>query len=149
MNDFDFLAGRWDVRNRRRRRILADCEEWDEFPGRAECTRLFGGAANVDTISFPSLGQSGLTVRLFDRELEEWSIYWASSRDGILQQPVTGRFAGGEGWFYGDDTFQGRLIRVRYIWSGMTDHSARWEQAFSADGEETWETNWIMNLTRA
>lgn len=25
---------------------------------------------------------------------------------------------------------------------------ARWEQAFSVDGEATWETNWIMEFTR-
>jgi hypothetical protein len=25
----------------------------------------------------------------------------------------------------------------------------RWEQAFSGDGGETWETNWIMEFTRA
>ena len=26
--------------------------------------------------------------------------------------------------------------------------TARWEQAVSVDGEQTWETNWIMDLTR-
>ena len=30
---------------------------------------------------------------------------------------------------------------------GDTDH-ARWEQAFSEDGGQTWETNWIMESTR-
>jgi hypothetical protein len=26
--------------------------------------------------------------------------------------------------------------------------SAHWEQAFSADGGRTWETNWRMRMTR-
>ncbi|MEU9510940.1 hypothetical protein AB0D32_32210 [Micromonospora sp. NPDC048170] len=26
---------------------------------------------------------------------------------------------------------------------------ANWEQAFSTDGERTWETNWVMEFTRA
>jgi hypothetical protein len=26
--------------------------------------------------------------------------------------------------------------------------AGRWEQAFSADGGKTWETNWIMQFTR-
>jgi hypothetical protein len=25
----------------------------------------------------------------------------------------------------------------------------RWEQAFSEDGGETWETNWVMDFARA
>lgn len=39
-------------------------------------------------------------------------------------------------------------MRVRYTWSGITADSARWEQAYSVDGEQTWETNWIMEFTR-
>jgi hypothetical protein len=29
-----------------------------------------------------------------------------------------------------------------------TPDSCRWEQAYSADGGKTWETNWIMEFTR-
>ena len=42
-----------------------------------------------------------------------------------------------------------RPIQVRFIWSGATTPTPRWEQAFSEDGGETWETNWIMDFTRA
>jgi hypothetical protein len=37
---------------------------------------------------------------------------------------------------------------VVYIWSEITPTSARWEQAFSPDMGEAWETNWIMESTR-
>ena len=49
----------------------------------------------------------------------------------------------------GDDTFAGRPIRVRFTWSGVTTRTPRWEQAFSADGGETWETNWVMEFEPA
>ncbi|GAA1681996.1 hypothetical protein [Fodinicola feengrottensis] len=32
--DFDFIAGEWDLVNRRRTKILAGASEWDEFAGR-------------------------------------------------------------------------------------------------------------------
>jgi hypothetical protein len=54
----------------------------------------------------------------------------------------------GRGDFYGNDTDDGQPIRVHYLRSAITPQSARWQQAFSRDGE-SWETNWIMELTRA
>ena len=31
----------------------------------------------------------------------------------------------------------------------LTPRSMRWEQAFSADGGRTWETNYVMEHTRS
>ncbi|MFI7052562.1 hypothetical protein ACIBLB_10965 [Streptosporangium canum] len=149
MNDFDFLFGAWTVTNRRLVRPLTGSTEWDEFPATSVARPVFGGAANVDEITFPTKGFSGFTLRLFGVEREEWSLYWASSRTGTLFPPVVGRFAGGRGEFYGDDAHEGTPVRARFIWSEITPVSARWEQAFSVDGEKTWETNWIMELARA
>jgi hypothetical protein len=38
---------------------------------------------------------------------------------------------------------------VRFTWSDITKPTLRWEQAFSDDDGESWETNWIMETTRA
>lgn len=149
MNNFDFLVGTWTVTNRRLVRPLTGSTEWDEFPATSVARPVFGGAANVDEITFPTKGFSGFTLRLFDVEREEWSLYWASSRTGTLFPPVVGRFADGRGEFYGDDDHAGTPVRARFVWSEITPVSARWEQAFSVDGEKTWETNWIMELARA
>ncbi len=146
--DFDFLLGSWEISNRRLKQPLTASNDWDEFPSTSVCRGVFDGAANFDEISITARGFSGLTLRLFDPERKEWSLYWASSRDGRLQPPVVGRFADGVGTFYSHETYNGTDITVRFIWSDITPQSARWEQAFSAEGGKTWETNWIMEFTR-
>lgn len=148
-HDFDFLHGDWDVANRRRTDFLDPDSAWEEFPAVSRCWPLFGGAANIDEIDVPTQGWTGLTLRLFDLETELWSLNWSSSRSGRLFPPVFGRFGpDGRGEFHGDDTHDGKDVRVRFVWSGISDTTARWEQAFSLDGENTWLTNWTMDFTR-
>jgi hypothetical protein len=160
-HDFDFLHGEWQVLNRRRTDYLDPTSDWEVFPGMSRCRPLFDGAANIDEIDMPHLGWKGLTLRLFDRETEQWSLNWSASRSGRLDPPVIGRFDGDRGEFYGDDTFPqvlssartggipiGTDVRVRFVWSGVSPTAARWEQAFSVDGGENWVTNWIMEFSR-
>jgi hypothetical protein len=148
VSDFGFLTGTWDVANRWRTDFLDAESPWEEFPGVANASVHFDGAASFDEVDFPTKGFAGLTLRLYDPQREHWSLYWASRRTGILFPPVTGRFTNGRGEFYGDDTHEGKRVRVRFVWSGITEDSAHWEQAFSADGGQTWVTNWTMELTR-
>lgn len=149
MNDFDFFIGSWNVVNRRLSSMLGGGGDWEVFPGTSTCQPIFNGAGNTDEITFPTLGTRGFTLRLFDAERKEWSLYWASSRTGRLDPPVVGTFTDGRGDFYGDDTYDGQRIRVHFIWSDITPASARWEQEFSADGGQTWVSNWVMEFTRA
>ncbi|MEU8415626.1 hypothetical protein AB0C24_22790 [Amycolatopsis japonica] len=148
MGDFDFLVGSWNVHNRRLAKRLAGSDDWVEFTAPAKCWSLFEGKANVDEIVFPD-GVRGLTLRLFDPATEKWSLNWSSSDTGRLFPPVVGSFSDGRGVFHGDDTEGDTPVRVRFVWSDITDDSARWEQAFSVDGGETWELNWIMDFRRA
>jgi hypothetical protein len=151
VGDFDFFVGSWHGIQRRLAKPLAECTEWDAFPSTTECFRLFDGAANMDELTAADRGFKGVSLRLFDPAREEWSIYWANSRNGLLLlllPPVVGRFTDGVGLFCSDEIYEGTSITVRFKWSEITPVSARWEQAFSADGGTTWETNWIADFTR-
>jgi hypothetical protein len=147
-HDFDFFHGDWEVVNRRRADFLDPDSGWEEFPATSRCRPLFGGAANIDEIDMPHLEAKGATLRLFDRETGQWSLNWAASRSGKLYPPVVGRFEDGRGEFYGDDTYEGKGVRVRFVWTGMSAAAARWAQAFSVDGGDTWVTNWTMDFRR-
>jgi len=149
--DFDFLIGEWHVRHRRLAYRLAGSTTWLEFAGRATARTILGGLGNIDEMNIDLPGDSylGATLRLFDASSGQWSIHWMDSRRPGLDPPMTGRFEGRTGVFYGDDTFDGRPIRVRFVWTAVSDTACRWEQAFSQDRGASWEINWIMEFTRA
>jgi len=153
--DFDFFMGIWRCRHRYRVRRLAGCNDWIEFEGTCAARKILGGLGNTDEndIAMPGRRYTGMSVRLWDPEQERWTILWLDSRrPGVVGPEVSGGFTqrpdGPFGIFYGDDESNGRAIRVRYIWSGITRQSAHWEQASSADGGKTWDTNWIMTFER-
>ncbi|WP_204039077.1 hypothetical protein [Acrocarpospora phusangensis] len=148
-NNFDFLVGTWDVANRKLLKRGVGCEDWEEIPATTAVRGFFDGAGNFDEIVFHTQGYRGATVRLYDARTDLWSLHWIDGRVGMDPIPCVGRFGDdGVGRFFADDTWEGRPIRVRFIWSAITPTSCRWEQAFSYDGERTWETNWIMDFTR-
>jgi hypothetical protein len=148
-HDFDFLHGKWHSRQRRLRKRLAGCNEWDEFTADLDCKPILGGLGNMDELSSPALSYTGLALRLYDQAERTWSIYWISAGDAVIETPVTGYFADGVGDFICPDTHEGTPVLVRYRWSDITAMSARWAQALSVDDGRTWETNWTADFTRA
>ncbi|SRR6266545_6214063 len=149
-DDFDFLIGDWSVLHRRLKQRLVGDTEWIECSGPASARKILGGLGNVDEyrINLPAGAYIGASLRLFNPVMKTWSIYWMDSRNPKLDPPMVGSFRDGRGLFFGDDTFEGQPIRVRFVWSGMTRTTCRWEQAFSVDGGSSWETNWVMTFTR-
>jgi len=147
-HDFDFIAGVWNVHNRRLLQRGVGSDEWEEFPGINRGQLHLGSVVNTDEIEFPGKGWSGMTVRCFDLETQCWAIYWINSRSGRLCSPVHGRFDGNRGEFSGIDDDAGRPVQVRFVWTRIDATHARWEQAFSYDQGANWETNWIMEFSR-
>lgn len=148
--DFDFFLGRWDVRHQRLRARLQGLQDWEAFEGTAVARPVLGGLGNIDEITMEREGGLllGMTLRLFDPATRQWHLYWADSATGILQAPMIGEFKQGVGEFYDQESLAGKAIFSRFIWTSAAADACRWEQAFSADGGRTWETNWVMEFTR-
>jgi hypothetical protein len=149
--DFDFWMGHWNVHNRYRPTRLAGSDAWDEFESTVVARPLLDGLGNQDEFRTDyDGGFIGMSFRFFDPGTRQWVIYWADSRrPGALDPPVWGSFSGDTGVFEGADVLDGRPIRVRFTWSRVDTPSPRWEQEFSADDGQSWESNWIMEFTRA
>ncbi len=148
---FDFLAGSWTVRHQRLKQRLAGCAEWESFSGRSHMQQFMQGRVNLDdnVLDLPTGQYRAVTLRSFDPQSGLWAIWWLDGRHPHqLDAPMRGKFCDGVGTFFADDEFDGRPIRVRFLWSHVTPRNCRWEQAFSTDGGATWESNWLMDFTR-
>jgi len=150
-NDFDFLIGMWKVYHRRLVERLKGSTEWEEFEGDTIARKILNGLGNLDEniIHMKTGPVHAISLRLFNPQSKEWSIHWSTDRMGVLDVPMIGGFKDGRGEFYSQEVFEGRHIYNRFIWSKIAAESCQWEQAFSADGGKTWETNWIMEFERA
>jgi len=148
--DFDFELGSWSIHLQKRLRPLTGSKEWVRFDGTSVTRKVWDGRADIE--EFETDGAAGriegLTLRLYNPQTRQWSLYWANSRDGILVAPQVGQFRDGVGRFYGWDTLSGKPILIRFIWSRTGSNSPHFEQSFSADGGESWEVNWITDQTR-
>ena len=150
--DFDFIIGDWRVLHERLNARLAGCTEWTRFEGETSTRRTLGGWGNLEDnlLHLPTGDYRAVALRSFDKETGTWAIWWLDARaPHALDTPVKGAFENGVGLFYSDVVVEGKPIRVRFTWSiGKDDGHPRWEQAFSPDGGQTWETNWRMQFIR-
>ncbi len=149
-HDFDPLFGSWKVHLKRRLHPLTGSNEWAEFDGTIVYKKIWDGRANYS--EFESTGGGthieGVTLRTYNPQTHQWSLYWANSKDGTLAPPQVGEFKNGRGEFFAEDTLDGKTILVRYVWSNFAKGTPHFEQSFSDDGGQTWEVNWISDQTR-
>lgn len=151
-SDFDFVIGDWQVQHRQLKSRLTGCTEWLEFEGYSRTHKILGGLGNLEDniLEKPDGSYRAAALRSFDVQKGCWSIWWLDGRSPrAMEPPVVGGFVDGIGNFYCDDVLDGRPIKVRLTWISRDAERPHWEQAFSADGGETWETNWLMEFSRA
>jgi BNR/Asp-box repeat len=150
-HDFDFSFGHWKTHVKRLEHPLSGSTAWAEYDGTSVVHKIWNGRANLSEgeLDGPGGHIEGLALRLYDPQAHEWDLNYAIATDGTLGIPPTiGKFSNGRGEFFDAETFNGRSILVRQVWSDISPNSAHLEQAFSEDGGKTWEVNLIITDTR-
>ncbi len=149
-HDFDFHMGRWKTHISRLLHPFTGSTTWTQYDGVSTVQPVWNGKASLFELeaSGPAGHLEGVGLRLYDPQAHQWNLNWTNSTVGRLDAPMIGEFRGGRGDFYGQDSFNGRVILVRNSFSDITPNGSHFEQAFSADYGRTWETNWIMTFER-
>jgi hypothetical protein len=149
-HDFDWQLGSWKIHMQRLQHPLTGSTKWTELDGTVVVRKVWDGRANLAEIvtNGPSGHLEFLSMRLYNPQSHQWSLNFASSNSGTLGVPMIGEFKNGRGEFYDQETFDGRMIVVRFVFTADSPDSTRDEQSFSEDGGKTWEVNWINTATR-
>jgi hypothetical protein len=149
-HDFDFDIGVWKTHLKRLLHPLTGSTAWVEIDGTTVVRKVWNGRANLAELEADTA--SGhlqvISLRLYDPKARQWSLNTANANGGTLGVPTIGEFKQGRGEFFDQETFNGRTILVRNVWSDITAGACRFEQSFSDDGGKTWEVNWIAIDTR-
>jgi hypothetical protein len=143
--DFDFHVGTWKTHLTRLLQPLTGSRTWVDYDGTTVVRKVWNGNANLVelTADGPAGHIEALSLRLYNPESRQWSLNFSNIKSGTMSPPTIGEFKNGRGEFFSAETLNGRAILVRFVISGITAKSVRFEQSFSDDGGKTWELNWI------
>ena len=100
---------------------------WVEFDGTSVTRQGLGGPGPTGGVRtrWRYCGHiEGLTLRLYDPQSHQWSLYWANSKGGIIRPPQIGEFKNGRGEFYAQDMLNGRVVLIRFIWTPIVEYAA-------------------------
>jgi hypothetical protein len=153
-HDFDWEIGAWDTRLKRLREPLSGKTDWVEYAGMTVVKPVMGKRANLVELDVRGAAGAiaahitGISLRLYQPASGEWTLHFANLSNGKMTDPMTGSFSAGLGRFHGHDSVDGRTVAARFLIIPVSFDQWRFEQAYSADGGRTWETNWIAIDTR-
>jgi hypothetical protein len=151
--DFDFLIGKWVMKNKHLNARFANCKEYTEFESTVENYAGLQGMGNFDVVQRKLSNGTvyeGRTIRTFDPVTKLWRLYWMDSSGGAIDPPVVGSFdSNGVGLFFCKDYQVGRPVIVVFRWDKSNPQRPLWSQAFSDDNGKTWEWNYTNTSYRA
>src|SRR6476619_207079 len=91
---FDFLIGDWKAHLRQLDKPLTGSTSWVAYEGISRTHKLLDTNANFEAFAVHPTGaagkpKKGQTLRLYNPETREWSIYLVYADQGLLPQPAT------------------------------------------------------------
>lgn len=111
---------------------------------------FWGGGGNLEDgdLQCPNRYIGGLTLRTYDPQTRQWTLWWGTRKLGVAPPQQVGHFdAFGVGRFYAYDRWHGTPVICRFQWTKVNGNP-HFEQAYSVDGGRTWETNWTTDYER-
>jgi hypothetical protein len=150
-HDFDFDLGTWRTDIVRKADPLSASNDTVRMSGIVKISKIWNGRAQLEEIEAKGPNGShweGMTVFLYDPKAHEWSMNFAGASVGKMTPPTIGRMENGRIVFHGADTFDGRPVKVRAVWSDFKPTSHTYQEYVSADDGKTWTLYFTAHKTK-
>jgi len=149
-HDFDFNLGTWRTHIRHVLDPFSAGSRIIQLNGTVTVRKVWDGRAQLEEIEAdgPMGHWEGMTLFLYNPAAQQWSQSFINSKMGVLNAPLIGSFHDGRGELFAQDTFKGRSILVRGVWSQIKADSHHYEESYSDDGGKTWLAAFSAELTR-
>ena len=147
-HDFDPFIGTWKAHTKYRAHPFAESDPWTEFDGTEIFQKIWGGAVLELSGVAGANEPVGLMLYTYNPQSHQWSVYFASRKDGKVGLPNVGEFSNERGEFIVQDMLNGKSMLNRYVWSQIASSSPHFEESWSSDGGRTWELARIVDLAR-
>jgi hypothetical protein len=81
-HDFDFELGSWKIHLKRLLHPLTGSNTWVEFDGTSVTRKVWEGRSQIEEfeVDSPTGHIEGLTLRLYNPQTHQWSLYWANPK---------------------------------------------------------------------
>ncbi len=120
-HNFDFLIGNWKAHVRRLPDRLNGSNTWVEYDWISNHKKILDSNANFEEFEVDNpekhLHIKAQTLRLYNPESHQWSIYLLDVDKGMLSlPPVVGQFRG-----IGENSLTRRVLKGERFWFAMCD----------------------------
>jgi hypothetical protein len=138
--EFDFWIGDWTVR--------WTGPDQRELEGRNRVRRALDGCAIMEEFDgTPGSPLKGISVSVYDPKRKVWKQTWVDNQASYLD--FEGGFADGRMVLARSTEVNGKPVRQRMIFHGITRDAFTWDWQRSRDDGKSWETTWQLRYTRA
>ena len=114
---------------------------------------FWGGAGLWEEIEAdgPNGHWQGMTVFLYNPKSGQWSQRFANAAEGRFSPAMFGGFKHGRGELYSQDSYQGRAMQVRAVWSDITPNSHTYQGfdgylVFDTRVQYRLDKNWVASV---
>jgi hypothetical protein len=150
-HDFDFGEGTWHTHITRTPDPFGHPDITLTLEGTVTSKKVWGGRAWLEQIEAdgPQGHWQAMTLFLYNPRAHQWSMNFLNSQIATLGPPLTGSFdREGQGQLLAYDTFKGRAILVRGIWTKLNADTHEYGEQYSDDGGKTWKSAFLGHKTR-
>ncbi|MEL7003894.1 MAG: hypothetical protein AAFN93_14325 [Bacteroidota bacterium] len=144
---FDFWIGEWDVDVKVRQ---SDGSWQSGHQSVATIYSILDGKAILELWNEGEQGILGYSLRYYNKEKGKWDLWlnWPSPNQSSMST-LEGNFNNGRGDFFSEYVASDGVKRItRYSFFDITANSLLWQDGFSRDNGETWDSSWKMYFSR-